>query len=77
MNTTHNDYRNAVKLGESLIGKYAQSRMLTEISSTGKQVLCAPQKITGFEIVEVFQEPTVMCFIGGESVYEDLLINIH
>ena len=69
-------YKSAVKLGESLVGKTAQSRLLTELTETGKQVLCAPQLITGYEIVENFKEPTVMAIIGGESIYEDLLINI-
>ncbi len=77
MNTKSNDYKNAVKLGESLVGKYAQSRLLTELTATGKQVLSAPQKITGFEVVESFKEPTVMAVIGGEVIFEDLLINIH
>lgn len=77
MNTQSKDYQNAVKLGEHLVGKTAQSRMLTELTANGRQVLCAPQKITGYEIVESFMEPTVMVFIGGESIYEDLLININ
>ena len=77
MTTNSPLYRSAVKLGESLIGKFAQSRLLTELTTQGKQVLSAPQKITGYEIVESFKEPTVMAIIGGESIFEDLLINIH
>jgi hypothetical protein len=76
MNTKSKEYQSAVKLGEHLVGRTAQSRLLTELTSTGKQVLCAPQKITGYEIVESFMEPAVMVAIAGESIYEDLLINI-
>jgi len=67
----------AAHLGQSLMGKKAQSRMLTELNSRGQKVLCAPQLITGYEIVENFMEYEVMVIIGGESVYADLLINIH
>ena len=72
MNTLH-----LTKLGQSLIGKKAQSRLLTEISATGKKVLSAPQLITGFEIVESGGEPDLMLTIDGEQIFEDLLINIH
>lgn len=65
------------KYGQSLIGKTAQSRLLTELTATGKQKLCAPQLITGFEIVEVFQEPTLMVSFDGITIFEDLIININ
>lgn len=76
MNTNSTQYKAAVKLGESLIGKTAQSRLLTEIGSNGNKVLSAPQKITSYEIVEEFMQPSLMVTIGGECVFEDLLINI-
>lgn len=63
--------------GQSLIGKSCQSRLLTELTATGKKVLCAPAKITAFEIVEVFQEPVLMVKVDGEMIYEDTCINIH
>ena len=77
MNTNSSAYKAAVKLGENLIGQYAQSRLLTELSAIGKQVLCAPQLITAYEIVECDMQPTVMAIIDGNSIFEDLLINIH
>lgn len=77
MNTNSNLYRDAQRLGNSLIGKKAQSRLLTEISNDGRQVLRQPMLITGFEIVESFAEPTVIVTIDGEGVFEDVLINIH
>jgi len=76
MNTLSTQYKAALTEGQSYIGKYAQSRLLTELDGNGRKVLCAPQKITSFEIVEEFMQPVVMVTIGGESVYSDLLINI-
>lgn len=70
-------YRQAHLLGLSLIGKKAQSRLLTEISNKGARVLRQPMLITGFEIVESFMEPELMVIIDGESVLEETLINIH
>lgn len=70
-------YKQAVKLGESLVGKSAQSNLLTQLTATGNQALCASQRISAYEIVEVGVEPTVMAIIGGESVFEEYLINIH
>jgi len=74
MNKNTLAYKQAVKLGESLIGKKARSRMLTEISKSGHKILCAPQTITGYEIVECDMEPQVMAIIDGTLVFEDLLI---
>lgn len=65
------------KLGKALVGKMAQSGLLSEISVKGMKILSAPQEITGYEIVEEFRKPTIMVFIGGESIHEELLINIH
>jgi hypothetical protein len=65
------------KYGQSLIGKSAQSGLLSEIGKNGQKVMSQPQKITGFEIVEVMQEPMLLINIGGVEVFEDLLINIH
>lgn len=62
--------------GQGLVGRTAQSRILTEIGSKGGKVISPAQKITGYEVVEVFQEPVLMVTIGGESVYEDTLFNI-
>lgn len=63
--------------GQQYVGKYAKSRLLTELTGNGRQILQAAQKITGYEIVETFGEATVMVFIGGESIFADTLINIH
>ena len=71
------DYKAALKLGSYLVGKKAQSRLLTMLTGHGKQVLQPAQKITAFEIVETFMEPTVMVTIGGEQIFEDCLFNIH
>jgi len=62
--------------GRNLIGKMAQSRLLKEISIGGYEILQSPQKITEFEIIDWMGEPTLMITIGGESVFEDTLINI-
>jgi len=64
----------AIKLGESIIGKMAQSRLLTMIDSKGNKVLEPAQKITGYEVITEFMESEVMAIIGGESVYEETLI---
>lgn len=64
-------------LGKSLIGKKAQSRLLTMINDKGQKVMEPAQLITNYEIVYEFLEPVLMVIIGGESVYEDTLINIH
>jgi len=66
----------AERYGQFLTGKMAQSRLLTEIDGNGNVMYSAPQKITGYEIVESFLEPTVMVTIGGESVFADTLFNI-
>lgn len=65
-----------IEYGKSLIGKTAQSKLLTEISPKGNRVLQSPQEITGFEVVTCFQESELMVCIGGELVYESTLINI-
>lgn len=77
MNTQTALYTETQNEGNYLTGKFAQSRLLTEINSKGNKVLSAPQKITGFEIVEMFFEPVLMVFIGGESILAETLINIH
>ena len=69
--------KNLETYGQSLIGKSCQSRLLTELTATGKQVLRAPMKITGYEIIEEFREPALMLIVDGETVYEDTCINIH
>lgn len=62
--------------GQSLIGKTAQSNLLTEIGINGEKSICQPQVITGYEIVTEFQEDALMVHIGGETVYEETLFNI-
>lgn len=64
-------------LGSQYVGMFAQSRLLTEISRNGNKQFQKPQKITGYEIVETFGEPTLMVIIGGNSVYEKTLFNIY
>lgn len=77
MNTLSFKHKQCENLGKSLVGKKGQSRLLTELTANGKQKLLPAMEITGYEIVETFQEPTLMLFIGGESIFEDLIINIH
>jgi hypothetical protein len=69
-------HSDAVLLGQSLVGKTAQSRILTMIDARGNKVLEPAQKITGYVIIEVQRQWEVMAVIGGEQVFEDLLINI-
>lgn len=69
--------RDLNKYGSSLIGKKAQSILLTRLNDKGRMVHEEPQEITGYEIVQMFMEDTLMVFIGGTSVFEDTLFNIH
>ena len=62
--------------GRSLIGKIAQSRLFKEIDERGYEILQPPQKITAFGIIDWMGEPTLMVTLGGESVFEDTVINI-
>lgn len=69
---------NATKrAGESYIGKTAQSNLLTMIGSNGQKVYEPAQKITGYEVVDMFGEPTLMLIIGGESVLESTVFNVN
>lgn len=65
------------RVGESYIGKTAQSKILTMIGNNGQRVFEPAQKITGYEVVEMFGEPTLMLIIGGESVLESTVFNIN
>jgi hypothetical protein len=62
------------KEGKCFVGKFAQSTVLTMISSNGGKVLEPAQTITGYEIIEEFQEPVLMLVIDGNSVYADTCI---
>lgn len=64
-------------LGKSLIGKKAQSKLLTELTASGRQILSPAKVITAYEIVQSFMEPTLMVTIDGETIFEETLINIH
>jgi len=62
------------KFGKLLIGRKAQSTLLTMLSPNGQNIVMEPaQKITAYEIVENFMEPELMVILGGESVYESTL----
>ena len=74
--SNHKELERLNYIGSRLIGKTAQSSLLTELDKNGKKLVSAPQGITAYEIVEVFQEPTLMVTLGGESVFEDTLFNI-
>ena len=63
---------------KTLVGLLAQSRLLTELTATGKQVLQRAQKIKWTEVVEIDREEEIMChFENGEQVLEEYLINLH
>ena len=64
-------------LGIMLTGQYAQSRVLTEIGNDGNRKFQKAQKITGYEIIETYGEPTLMLIIDGNSVLESTLFNIN
>ena len=66
---------NLNKVGQSLIGKTCQSRILTEISGRGRKVISAPQKVTEYEIVTICEEPALMITVGGDSVLESTCFN--
>jgi len=62
------------KFGKLLIGRKAQSTLLTMLSPNRQNIVMEPaQKITAYEIVENFMEPELMVILGGESVYESTL----
>ena len=63
--------------GNSLIGKKAQSGLLTHIGENGNAVLNDPEEITGFEIREWLKEPVLILTIGEAQVWEEYVINIH
>jgi len=63
--------------GNSLIGKTAQSTILTQISKCGQKAEMMPaQKITGYSVQEWCGEPNLMICVGTEEVWEDSLRNI-
>jgi len=62
---------------KSMIGKTAQSRILTMISDNGNKTFESAQPITGYEVVKHFGDYVVMFTIGGNSVFEDTLFNIN
>jgi nucleoside recognition membrane protein YjiH len=66
----------AKRVGEKYIGKTAQSNLLTMIGSKGQKVFEPAQKITGYEVVDMFGEPTLILIIGGESVLESTVFNV-
>lgn len=63
--------------GKSLVGKSAQSRLLKTLGSDGKARIAPPVKITGYEIVTQFCKPALMVIMDGESIHEELIINVH
>jgi hypothetical protein len=63
--------------GKSLVGKMAQSRLLKTLGADGKARIAPPSKITGYEIVTQFCRPALMVILDGESIHEELIINIH
>jgi len=63
-------------VGKQLVGKKAQSTILTEINGKGRKVYSPQQVITGYEIVTSCMELELMVTLGGESVFEWTLFNI-
>lgn len=79
---THSEYQREsqilAKYGESLIGKTAQSTVLTMISDCGQKTVLEPaQKITGYSVENWLGEPKLMVTIGGVEVFEDTLRRIN
>lgn len=78
----HPEFKSLEAYGKQLIGRTAQSTLLTQISQNGQnKVMEPPMKILSYEIVEVCGEPTLMVeldtdFNGVQSVYEETLRNI-
>jgi hypothetical protein len=66
----------AHQYGKSLLGKTAQSTVLTMISNSGEKVYEPSSKITAYEVVYHFGEHVVMVIISGVSVFEQTLFNI-
>lgn len=65
------------KYGKSLIGKKAQSTVLTEISECGQKSVMEPaQEITGYNIVKWCGEDVLEVTLGGVKVFEDTLRSI-
>jgi hypothetical protein len=76
MNTNSLEFRELKNYGSRLIGKTAQSTLLTCIADNGHKIDHGPQLISGYEIIEQFMKPELMVIIGGESVLESTLYNI-
>ncbi len=76
MKTSVKEIENLTAYGRSLVGKSAQSRILTGIGNRGQLIWLPEQLITAFEIVWNLGEPQLMVTLGGESVYEDSLFNV-
>jgi hypothetical protein len=72
-----NKEKQAHEYGKSLVGRTAQSTVLTMISETGNKVHEPSSKITGYEVVYHFGEYVVMAIVSGVSVFEDTLFNIN
>jgi hypothetical protein len=66
----------AVLLGQSLVGKTAQSRILTVKDATGNKVMAPAQEITGYTVLECCGGWECMATIGGIKIFADLLKNV-
>lgn len=78
MKTNIEEIKRLEKYGKSLIGKSAQSTVLTMISNCGQKKVAEPsQKITGYSIQSWCGEPELMVTMGGKEVFENTLFNIN
>lgn len=70
--------KEATRIAFEILGKSAQSSVLTMISDCGQRsVPEPPQKITGYEIIDGLGCCELMMIVGGESVLYDTLFNIN
>ena len=70
---TKND---ALRIANQMIGKSVQSTVLTMISNCGQKKIPQPkQKVTGYEILDLFGGCQLMLIIGGESVLYETCYN--
>jgi len=58
--------------GNSLLGKKAQSGLLTHIGENGNAVLNEPEEITGFEIQGWLNEPVLILTIGEAQIFSQI-----
>ena len=77
MNTNQLTRKEATRIANEILGKSAQSSVLTMISDCGQHKIPEPQqKITGYEIIDGLGCCELMMIVGGEAVLYETLFNI-